>query len=184
MGGGCALGFSREEWLRQRIRDGAERQPGFSGWRTEHPLQARIWLAYCGYADSAFESMFMGWDVDAFQRSASAMAELASWLTNVSPQIEENLQETFRQFLNAGVPAEHAFALSQVRPKKRRGRPVSNRLPVLLAAEHQLLHPKLSWMRLAMKFCPCREPRHSLKCRNRLRIQARALKEMLTRLGV
>ena len=176
--------FSKEEWLRERIRDRAERQPDFAEWRTSHPLQAEIWLAFCGYADSAFESMLIHPDADAFQRSTAAMAELATWLTNSSPQLHDNVQETFQQFLDAGFPAEYAFALSQVRPKKRRGRPVSNRRPVLLAVEQKILFPHLSWMTLATEVCPCRKGAHDLQCRDRLRIQAMELDEMLTRLGV
>jgi len=177
--------FSKEEWLRERIRDRAERQPGLAAWRAAHPLQAEIWLAFCGYADSAFESMLIHRDADTFERSTAAMAELSTWLTNSSPQPGESAEETFRQFLSAGMPAEYAFALTQVRPKKRRGRPVSNRRPVLLAVEQKTLCPQLSWMTLATEYCQCRKRSHdNVRCRDRLRIQAMELDEMLTRLGV
>jgi hypothetical protein len=179
------LDFSKEDWLRERFRDRAERQPEFAEWRLAHPLQAAIWLSFCGYADAAVESVLVSWDPEGLKRSAAAMSELSTWLTNNCAQTQESLHDTFLQLLNAGLSPEQAFELAQpLRPKKRKGRPVSNRRPVLLAIEHQLLNPPVSWMQLALKSCQCGKQKHDTACRNRLRVQAGNLKKMLTRLGV
>jgi hypothetical protein len=111
------------------------------------------------------------------------MAELWSWLKNASPPlIDKELSQTFAMLVRAGVPIEEAERTLQ-RSTKGRGRPVSNRLPVLRAVEQRMLNPDLSWMRLAIMFCQC-GGRHTLQCRERIRHQAMELEEMLTRLGV
>ena len=82
------------------------------------------------------------------------------------------------------IMMEQVGGVLQNRFKKGKGAPVSNRLPVLLAVELKRDNPRLSWMKLAIKFCQCGEPTHNIKCRERLRHQAQELDEMLRRLGV
>jgi hypothetical protein len=183
-----SLDFSKEDWFKERFRDRAERQEGFAHWRVDHPLQARVWLGYCGYADSAFEAMFTARDVEAFKRSASAMSELASWVSDDRLQAVGNIDEIFQEYLRAGLPVQHAIDLAQKPGKKKRGRPVSNRWPIMLALEHWMQikdtqDHDLSWMQLAIRFCRCGK-QHNERCRNRLRQQVMVLERKLLDLGV
>ncbi len=177
------LDFSKDDWLQERIRERAERQEGFAEWRATHPLQARLWLGFCGYADSAFEAILMRNDVRALQRSASAMSELASWIAEDRRPSAQDIEEAFRRCVEAGWPIDQAAELFQP-PKKKLGRPVSNRWPVMLALEQRMQNPELSWMQLAVDFCRCGQPKHEYACRERIRQQAMVLDEMLNRLGV
>ena len=177
------VGFSKEEWLQERIRDRAERQPEFAAWRKEHPLQACIWLAFCGYADAAFEANLSNLDTAAARHAAVGMSELASWLITPGAPCDFDAGEKFRDLLAQGLSPELAFELSRFPPQKKRGRPVSNRRAVLLAVEDRLRDPNLSWMQLAIKHCKCGEAKHTDHCKQRIRIQAIELKAMLKRLG-
>jgi len=179
------LDFSKEDWLGQRIRERAEGQEGFAEWRASNPLQARLWLGFCEYADSAFGAMLLRNDELALQSSASAMSELASWITDDRRGSAQDIEEAFRRCLEAGWPIEQAATLLQPpKTKKKLGRPVSNRWPVMLALERRMQNPKLSWMQLAVDFCRCDKPKHEFACRERIRQQAMVLDEMLNRLGV
>jgi hypothetical protein len=160
-----------------------EQDEGFRALRERYPLQARLVLGFFGYAEKALESLTACSDVPAAQNAVFAMAELWSWLKNASPPlVDKERSETFAMLVRAGVPIEDAGKTLQ-RATKGRGRPVTNRLPVLQAVEQRMLNPKLSWMRLAVMFCQCGK-RHGPRCRERIRHQAMDLEEMLTRLGV
>jgi hypothetical protein len=169
----------------ERSRDKIEKSAEFSQLQRQYPLQARLLLAFFSFADDAIEALITRGDVQAAQKSASAMGELFTWLKNTSaPRMDKELADLFGTLVRAGVPMERVAGVLQNRFKKGKGAPVSNRLPVLLAVEQKIHNPRLSWMRLAMKFCQCGEEAHNLKCRERLRHQAQELDEMLHRLGV
>lgn len=176
------MSFSKEDWLQERFRNRVARAPGFSQWSQQHPIRSRVWLGFCRYADLAFESALCCWDVGEFNRHALAMSELASWLTNAKSPTETSIQ-SFRQYIEAGLTPEQAHELASCRQAKRRGRPITARSWVLETYEQRVLNPRLSWMQLAIKFCPCRNE-HTVRCRERLRQQAIQLETMLTRLGV
>jgi len=112
------------------------------------------------------------------------MAELASWIANASPETATSARDDFRQYLSAGLTPEQSFALSQERPKKKRGRPVSKRRVAVDALEMRLQNPKLSWTRVAIKVCSCGAPKHDSQCGQRIRIQTIELTGTLKRLGV
>ena len=92
-----------------------------------------------------------------------------------TPPVNEQLSELFGTLVRAGVPMEQVTSILNKRTGKRKGAPVSNRLPVLLAVEYKMLKPQLSWMRAAIKFCPCGKATHDFRCRERLRHQAMTL---------
>lgn len=185
----ASLDFTKEDWLKERIRDRAARADGFKDFETEHPLQARIWLAFCNHADAAFEAMFTRWDVDAFSRAASAMAELATWISDDRLATVQSADEVFQKHVRDGVPVGHAIEIAEKPQKKKHGRPISNRWPVMLALEHwrkvrERGNRDLSYMQLAVLFCRCGKPNHDERCRDRLRKQMIVLERKLTALGV
>lgn len=164
-------------------RENIESDEGFRALRERYPLHSRLLLAFFGYADKALDAISTRGDVRSAQECVSAMGELFSWLKNVSPPlIYKELSGTWAMLVKAGVPIEQAGNILQ-RSAKGRGRPVTNRLPVLQAVEQKMLNPKLSWMRLAIMFCQCGE-KHTPQCRERIRHQAMELEKMLARLGV
>jgi hypothetical protein len=170
---------------RERSSTKIEHSADFIQLRAEYPLQARLFLAWFSFADDAIEAMIVRHDLLAAQASVSKMAELSTWLTNTSaPKIDKRLSELLGTLVRADVPMDQVARILQGSTKKGKGAPVSNRLPVLLAYEQKKLNPQISWMKLAMRFCQCTEPRHDAKCRERIRHQAMELEEMITRLGV
>lgn len=180
------LVFSKDDWLQERIRDRAQRAEGFAEWSATHPLEADIWLAFCGYADLAFEAMLVRGDTQELRRCASCMAKLASWIS-IPPSGTQEEQEKWFQFLrNAGMPIEQAIDQASTPSKRAKGRPVSSRRPATLALEQKRQSPdrRWTWMELANNFCECTKPHHDSFCRDNLRQQVRLLEETLKRLGV
>ena len=118
-------------------------------------------LAFFSSADDALEAMIVRCDLLAAQASVSKMAELFTWLKNTSaPQVDGQLSELFATLIRAGMPMEQVAGILQNRPKKGKGAPVLNRLPVLLAVEQRKLNPQISWMQLAVKYCQCSLRKH------------------------
>src|ERR1700704_3361876 len=129
-GGDSDLCLSKEDWVKQGIRERAQGEAGFDDWKSTHPIQARIWLAYCEYADRAFEAMFIRWDLEAFTRHVRSMRELASWISKDHLHIEGGLEVTFRRhFTNRQAEPELVTHMRKYR------RPGSNQWHVLLALE-------------------------------------------------
>jgi hypothetical protein len=140
-------------------------------------------LSFLAHAQKSIEAMGNR-DLSSAQESADAMSELYSWLQNADPPvIGKAVSDTFAELVRAGVPIQQAAIVLRTSTRGR-GRPVANRLPVLLAFEKRELNPALSWSRLAREFCQCGQRVHDLRCRNRIRQQARALERVLSRLGV
>jgi len=172
-----------QQWERSssKIEHAAE----FIQLREKYPLQARLFLALFTFADDAIECMIERHDALAARESVKKMAEVSTWLNNTSaPRVDEQLAELFGTLVRADVPMDQVASILQRSTKKGKGAPVSNRLPVLLAYEQRKVNPRMSWMKLAVKFCQCAEPKHDARCRERIRRQAMKLDEMLTRLGV
>lgn len=170
---------------RERSRGIIEREAEFVQFREKFPLQARLILAFFSFADDALEAMSVRRDVPLAQESVAKMEELFTWLKNTSaPRVDGQLSELFGKLIKAGMAMEEVSGILHERSKKGKGAPVSNRLPVLLAYEQRSLNSKMSWMKLAVKFCQCSEPKHDHRCRERIRQQAMELEKMLTRLGV
>ena len=111
------------------------------------------------------------------------MKELVSWYGEAH-NANETSSETVERLVHEGFDLKRALDLSAKLSKRARGRPVSNRGPVLLAVEQRLLHPELSWMKLAIRFCQCGQSHHNEMCKQRIRQQAMKVEKMLTRLGV
>lgn len=180
------MGLSKEggEPLKPRTRERIERDESFVALKALYPLQACLLLTFFDRADDALEAISARGNVQAAEQAASDMAEIFTWLKNApAPLIDRELAELFSTLVRAGVPMETINPILQNRVKRGKGAPVTNRLPVLRAVEYQSLHPKTSWMQLAMKFCECGKGEHDDKCRGRIRSQARELDEMLDRLG-
>jgi hypothetical protein len=178
------VGFSKEDWFQERIRDRAERQEGFAAWRLKYPIQARLWLGFCTYADLAFEAMFTRGDVQELSRCTSVMAELATWIASPDPGTQADRERWFKVLLDAGLPIGQALQQATAPEKRAKGRPVSKRRLATLALEAKELAPDLSWMQLAMKFCDCSKRPHDEKCRDRLRQEIRILQKTLEEWGV
>jgi hypothetical protein len=49
------------------------------------------------------------------------------------------------------------------------------------ALELKLQDPKLSWMQLTMKLCPCEKKNHDFQCREVIRREVGNLKKLLTK---
>ncbi len=165
-------------------RSEIEADPSFIALRAQHPLQMDLLLAFLSFAHKALEAMVGSGNGEAAQEHVSAMTEVYSWLKGASaPVVDKELAGVFGAMLKADVPMDVAAPFLLSRTKKGKGAPVTNRLPVVLAKEYRILHPKTSWMQLAIKFCPCGKP-HDMKCRERLRHQAMEFDDMRVRLGV
>jgi len=165
-------------------RAAVETDEEFASFRKQYPLCARLVLGFFGYTDQALQALRIQ-DHSAAQKATAAMSELFSWIKNADPPVvDKALAEIVSGLIRAGLPTEQADIYLLAHVKKRRGRPVSNRLPVLLAFERKQVDPRVSWMRLARKYCRCGKITHDFKCRERIRIQAMELDEMLTRLRV
>jgi hypothetical protein len=178
------LAGGHETWL-ARFRHHIESDDSFISFRVEHPLVASFLLAFFGRADQALGALSVRADVPAAQRLALEMGELYSWLKNASPPlIDKETSGTWAEMLRVGVPMEYATKVLLGQAKRGRGKPVSNRSLVLLAVEQKRLKPRLSWMKLTGKFCPCGQANHDTKCRERLRHQAQELEDVIARLGV
>jgi len=162
-----------------------ERNAEFAQLRAQFPLQAYLLLTFFSFAADALEALSLRGDIQAAQSSVIKMEDVFTWLKNTSaPLIDKELADLFGILVRADMPMEQVAGVLLKRSKKGKGAPVSNRLPVLQAVEHQMQHPEMSWMRLANKFCQCGKQKHDLKCRDRLRLQAKKLNERLAAWGV
>ena len=170
--------------LWERTRDKIEGDDSFAVFRTNHPLLARMVLAFFSRADGAMEAMYSR-DVEAVRKCLSEMAELYTWLFNSSaPKVDNEIAETWADMVRLGLPMEKATNFLHGHLKRGQGKPVSNRFPILLAVERKLMNPRLSWMKLAITFCACGQSKHDYGCRERIRHQAVEFDEMRKRLGV
>jgi hypothetical protein len=162
-----------------------EADSAFAEFKKQHPIQARLLLGFFKHADAAVEALRNHGDIEAAKRSVAAMSELYSWLKNADPPIiDRSTAETYWELIQAGLPTEQSHKYLLAHSKRARKRPVSNRLPIVLACEEKELNPKLSWSQLAIKYCNCGKSQHDFQCRERIRVPAYDLKDMLNRLGV
>ena len=172
-----------EEWLDASATDRLQHDPVFAEYCAHHPLRARILLAFCINFDAGFKASERG-DIRAADQSSAAMAELVSWLSDDEPQTDEAPSDTVARLVREGFSIEEAFNMNAKLHQRGRGRPVSNRLPALLALEQRMYSdPRPSWMRLAIRFCRCPKTNHDHPCKERLRQQSRILENTLRRLG-
>src|SRR5690349_21468155 len=82
--------------LGQRTRDQIERDDSFRALATACPLQARLLSLFFSYADDALEAISKRGDLEAAQKSVSAMSELFSWLKNsAAPVVDDELAKLF-----------------------------------------------------------------------------------------
>ena len=121
---------SIEGWTPGHFRSQFEGSPDFDKDSIEHPLQARLWIAFCHKIDSAFES-FVENKLDEFSRYFSEAAEIASWLGSDQPMANSNVmaglnridetskQEAFKKLLALGIPLDNVMELSKHGKRKR-----------------------------------------------------------------
>src|SRR5262245_15175750 len=106
-------------------------------------------------------------NVPEFERLAREFHELATWLgeREIRRPTDADLAERLRAQLNSGWPLQLALQDLDLNKRRPRGRPRSGRRRVMLAMEHRELHPRVSWMRLAIRFCTCSASKHSEQCK-------------------
>jgi hypothetical protein len=174
----------------QRFRERAESEAAFIAFRAEHPLKARVWLAYLESIDCAFEAILTRGDAQEFERCASRSLKLASCLgqpisgVHAKQEKHSELEKRLDFLIKSGLPVGLALHLAEPL-KQRKGRPVSKRVVATLALEKRLQDQKgWSWMRLATQFCECKKERHDSHCQQRLRQEVRLLQKTLKELGV
>jgi len=106
-----------------------------------------------------------------FKRMPSAklladIGEIYDWLRHPDPHPSESYLHMQRKWI-----------------KRPRGRQSTRRPFALLACEAKQADPKVSWMVLARKLCPCGKERHDAGCRDNLRQGVMLLKKMMKSWG-
>lgn len=155
----------------------------------EHPVQARVAQAMMRSVSRILESPREV--VPRLFEEAPKLEELASWLPPADLETKNrNTQESIRYWLQSNLlsPSEMGNLVTSVR-KPKRGRPITQRAVAVAYYEAKLASPKLSWQRLAPRFCYCTEEEraetdHAFKCWQRLRQEVMALKRTLRRHGL
>ena len=164
------------------VTEQLERDSAFAALAAAHPLEARIIRAALSRVESAIQNPI---NQAEFTRLLAESAEIFSWLSDKeSVATGADIEHSLLENIKAGWPTSMALEYERVQRIRPRRGPRSHRRRILHALETKQMNPKLSWMRLAARFCPCPNPTHSARCRDLVRKRTVALKEMLDRLGV
>ncbi|HKO57425.1 MAG TPA: hypothetical protein VJ276_16235 [Thermoanaerobaculia bacterium] len=118
--------------------------------------------------------------VDIGARGGEVISEIMTWLSDQRSRASPtDILKISAEYLRLGLVNERQvnFMMSEAQ-KPLKGRPISKRVTALNALNERRLK-RLSWTRLANKFCSCDEEEHSARCADRLRHQVRELEQFL-----
>ena len=158
----------------------------------EHPVQGKLvstlfrrsehWLGCARQAKSNSER------VRVLRQLRHEIEELSSWLAPAlapSPESERRrlLNDYNRMFEETGFSVAHALPFLQQIDKacraRPRGRPATRKTLAVRAYEMKLANTRLSWTKLTQEICPCGEPQHGFRCREKIRQEVNVLKRFL-----